>query len=70
MLRDAVREQLDCFLVGEMDLAVFNAARDHRMNVVAAGHYATETVGVKALAPVIRKEFGVSTFFVDDVKDL
>jgi dinuclear metal center YbgI/SA1388 family protein len=70
MLLDAVREKLDCFLVGELDLAVYNAARDHRMNVVAAGHYATETVGVKALAPLIKEVFGVKTVFVDDVKDL
>lgn len=70
MLLDAVREKLDCFLVGEADLAVYNAARDHRMNVIAAGHYATETVGVKALAPLIKKEFGVKTVFVEDPKDL
>ena len=70
MLPEAVREKLDCFLVGEVDLAVYNAARDHRMNVIAAGHYATETVGVKALAPLIKEVFGVKTVFVDDVKDL
>ncbi len=70
MLPDAVREKLDCFLVGEVDLAVYNAAKDQRINVIAAGHYATETVGVKALAPLIKEVFGVKTVFIEDTKDL
>ncbi len=69
MLAEAVREQLDCFLVGEIDLAVFNAARDYGMNIVVAGHYATETVGVKALMPLVRNAFAVETVFIHDPKD-
>jgi dinuclear metal center YbgI/SA1388 family protein len=70
MLPDAVRERLDCFLVGEIDLAVYNAAKEHGMNLLVAGHYATETVGVKALMPLIRDTFGTETVFVSDPKDL
>lgn len=70
MLIDAVKEGVDCFLVGEVDLAVYNAAKDHGMNIISAGHYATETVGVKALMPVVRDEFGVQTVFIADTKDL
>ncbi len=70
MLVDAVEEGLDCFLVGEADLAAYNAAKDHRMNLIAAGHYATETVGVKALMPLIGEAFAVRTVFIADVKDL
>jgi dinuclear metal center YbgI/SA1388 family protein len=70
ILKDAVKEQLDCFLVGEIDLAVFNAAREYGMNLLVAGHYATETVGVRALMPLVKDAFGVDTVFVDDVKDL
>lgn len=70
MLKDAVRERLDCFLVGEIDLAVYNAAREYGMNLIVAGHYATETVGVKALMPLVKDHFGVETFFVSDPKDL
>jgi putative NIF3 family GTP cyclohydrolase 1 type 2 len=33
--------------------------------VVFAGHYATETVGVKALAKVLEKKFRVKTVFLD-----
>ncbi len=70
ILKEAVQEQLDCFLVGEIDLAVYNTARDHGMNIIAAGHYATETVGVKALMPLVAEVFGVKTVFIDDAKDL
>lgn len=70
MLLDAVKEGLDGFLVGEMDLAVYNAAKEYGITVIAAGHYATETVGVKALMPLVADRFGTRTLFVDDPKDL
>jgi len=70
ILKDSVKEQLDCFLVGEIDLAVYNAAREYGMNLLVAGHYATETVGVRALMPLVKDAFGVDTVFVDDVKDV
>ncbi len=40
------------------------------MNLIVAGHYATETVGVRALMPLVRNAFGVETVFVADPKDL
>jgi len=70
ILKEAVKENLDCFFVGEIDLAVYNSAREYGMNLLVAGHYATETVGVRALMPLVRDAFGVDTVFVDDVKDL
>lgn len=70
MLLDAVREGLDGFLVGEIDLAVYNAAREYGITVISAGHYATETVGVKALMPLVAEHFGTATVFIDDRKDL
>jgi dinuclear metal center YbgI/SA1388 family protein len=69
MLSEAAQEGLDCFLVGEVDLAAYNAAKDHRITMIAAGHYATETVGVKALMPLVRDTFAVRTIFIDDSKD-
>ncbi len=70
MVNDAVEEKLDCFLVGEIDLAVYNAAKDHGINLIVGGHYATETVGVKALMPLIGEAFGVETVFIEDKKKL
>jgi dinuclear metal center YbgI/SA1388 family protein len=54
LLKEACNAGLDCFLVGEIDLAVYNAAREYGMNLIAVSHYATETVGVKAPLPLVR----------------
>jgi dinuclear metal center YbgI/SA1388 family protein len=70
MLKEACSSKLDCFLVGEIDLAVYNAAREYGMNLIVAGHYATETVGVQALMPLVKDAFSVDTVFVADVKDI
>ena len=70
ILGDAVKECLDCFLVGEIDLAIYNAAKEHGITLIVGGHYATETVGVKALMPLIRTEFNVKTVFISDKKNL
>lgn len=70
ILPEACRQRLDCFLVGEIDLAIYNAAKEYGMNLIVAGHYATETVGVRALMPLVKEAFGVGTVFVDDPKAL
>lgn len=70
LLKDACTSGLDCFLVGEIDLAVYNAAKEYGMNLIVAGHYATETVGVKALLPLVRDTFGVDAVFVPDEKEI
>ncbi len=70
MFKQAVDEGLDCFLSGETDLAACNAAKEYGINLIAAGHYATETVGVKALMQPVRERFGVRTTFIDDPKEL
>jgi len=70
ILKEACALSLDCFLVGEIDLAVYNAAKDCGINLLVAGHYATETVGVKALMLVVSEVFGIETVFIEDPKDM
>ena len=41
------------------------AAADLGLNVIYAGHYATETVGVQALGRQLVQEFGLETRFFD-----
>ena len=55
----------DVFLTGETSHAHFWAASDVGMNVIFAGHYATETVGVKALGAHLTEKFGIETRFFD-----
>jgi len=69
-LKEAVKERLDCLLTGDIDLAVYNTAREYGMHIIVGGHYATETPGVRALMPLIQAHFPVETVFIDDPKDL
>jgi dinuclear metal center YbgI/SA1388 family protein len=55
----------DTFLTGETSHANYWAASDHGLNVIFAGHYATETVGVQALGAHLSEKFGVETRFFD-----
>lgn len=55
----------DTFITGETSHANYWAAADHKMNVIFAGHYATETVGVQALGAHLTETFGVETRFFD-----
>jgi dinuclear metal center YbgI/SA1388 family protein len=55
----------DTFLTGETSHAHFWAAADHGLNVIFAGHYATETVGVKALGRHLTEKYDLETRFFD-----
>lgn len=55
----------DTFLTGETSHANYWAAADYGLNVIFAGHYATETVGVKALGAHLSAQFGLETKFFD-----
>lgn len=55
-----------CYLTGEENHWVSNAARDMGISVFFAGHYATETFGVRALGKLLREKFGLPTVFLDN----
>ncbi len=60
-----VRESgVSTFLTGEENHWVLNAAADMGMNLLFAGHYATETFGVRALASFLAEKFGLPTQFI------
>ena len=65
LLADAVAGNYDCFLTGEAAEPTKHAAKEAGIHFVAAGHYATETLGVQALAERIAQEFSVEWEFVD-----
>lgn len=65
LVMESVQRKLDCFITGEAGHVIYHEAKELRQNVVIAGHYATETVGVRALMPILRERFGVRTLFID-----
>ena len=64
-LAEAVSDGYDCFVTGEAAEPTKHAAKEAAIHFVAAGHYATETLGVRALAARLAEEFAVDWDFVD-----
>ena len=62
---DAIDAGCDSFLTGEPEHVLYHVALERGVNVFFGGHYATETVGVKALMSTIAQEFDVETVFID-----
>ncbi|HEX5131464.1 MAG TPA: Nif3-like dinuclear metal center hexameric protein [Candidatus Krumholzibacteria bacterium] len=61
---EAARAGCDTLLTGETSHAAFHPAREAGINLVFAGHYATETVGLRALQRHIARRFGIAGVFV------
>lgn len=55
----------DTFITGEGPHWTFALAEELGVNVFYAGHYATETFGVKALAEHLARKFGLPWTFLD-----
>jgi dinuclear metal center YbgI/SA1388 family protein len=64
-LADAVAAGADALLTGEPAERVMSAAQEAQIHFIAAGHYATETFGVKALGEHLAQRFGVRHVFLD-----
>jgi dinuclear metal center YbgI/SA1388 family protein len=64
-LADAARAGVDAFITGEPAERAMAQARESGIHFVAAGHYATETFGVRRLGEHLRERFGVDHSFID-----
>jgi dinuclear metal center YbgI/SA1388 family protein len=64
-LREAARRGLDTLIVGEGPHHSAVEARELGIVVLYAGHYATETLGVRALGERLAERFGVTSTFID-----
>lgn len=64
-LQEAADKGIDVLLIGEFKHGAYHTAKELGIHVIAAGHYQTETFGVKALMPVLKKKFGVDVVFLD-----
>ncbi|MEW6228947.1 MAG: Nif3-like dinuclear metal center hexameric protein [Bacillota bacterium] len=65
-LDQAVREGAHVYLTGETSHQAATLARDAAINVIFAGHYATETLGPKALAKHVKEALGLPTIFIEN----
>ncbi len=61
---EALELNADLYITGDT-AEIYYTAKDSGMNVIFAGHYATETVGLKALSKVLEKRLKVDVLFID-----
>jgi dinuclear metal center YbgI/SA1388 family protein len=64
-LPEAVTAGLDALLTGEPREHVMADAREAGIHFIAAGHYATETFGVRALGDWLAARFGIEHVWID-----
>jgi dinuclear metal center YbgI/SA1388 family protein len=64
-LQKAAEEGVDTFITGEGPHWTYALAEELGINVLYGGHYATETLGVKALAGHLAKKFRVPWMFLE-----
>jgi len=63
-LDEAVAAGVDTFVTGEGKGKLYHEAREAGVNVLLAGHYATETFGVRRIGDLLT-DWGVETTFID-----
>lgn len=64
-LADAAGEGYDLFLTGEAEEPSLHTAQELGIHFVAAGHYATERIGIQALARRLAEQFDLEWEFID-----
>jgi dinuclear metal center YbgI/SA1388 family protein len=64
-LGDAAREGYDAFVTGEPEEPSLENAKELGIHFLAAGHYATERLGVQALAQRLAERFALEWEFVE-----
>jgi dinuclear metal center YbgI/SA1388 family protein len=64
-LREAQERGIDTLIVGEGPHHTAVEAEDSGLTVIYAGHYATETLGVRALAAHLSDRFGMPWTFIE-----
>lgn len=61
----AANENLDVYITGAFEHEDYHNAKESGINVIAAGHYGTEIIGISLLKEKVEKETRLKTFFID-----
>jgi dinuclear metal center YbgI/SA1388 family protein len=64
-IHEAAALGLDALVTGEPAEHAMADAAEYGLHFIAAGHYATETLGVRRLGEVVAERFGVGHEFID-----
>lgn len=61
----AVKIGSDAYITGEVGHEEYHAIEESQINVIAGGHYNTETVGVQLVQKRLEEDKGIETVFID-----
>lgn len=64
-IEQAAAQGLDAYISGEVSEQTFHLAQELDIHYFAAGHHATESYGVQALAAHLAEKFGLQCEFID-----
>ena len=64
-IHQAVDERLDLYITGESSHSMYHLCFEESINLLAGGHYQTETFGVKSMEELLSRETDVETIFID-----
>ena len=59
-------KQCDLFITGELRYETIGLSREYGISLMVAGHYATETLGIKQLQNRIKNNLSVETIYIED----
>ena len=64
-LDEAIERSVDLYITGEIKHETYHKAQEAGINVIAGGHYNTETVGVSLLMRKVQLDLNIETCFID-----
>lgn len=64
-VEQAISQGLDLYITGDANHVAYHRCRESGINAIFAGHYATETWGVRAVAEKLAVDTGIETTFLD-----
>ena len=64
-LDEAIEKSVDLYITGEIKHETYHKALEAGINVIAGGHYNTETVGVSLLMRKTQLDLNIETCFID-----
>jgi dinuclear metal center YbgI/SA1388 family protein len=64
-IQEAIKKKVDLFITGELSSWNYYTAKEAKLNVLLAGHYKTETSGVKAVGQLLKRKLKLNSIFID-----
>ena len=64
-LEQAIADNVDLYITGELGHEQFHLAKENEISVIAGGHYNTETVGVSLVMEKLMQETNIQGVFID-----